>query len=172
MLYFRLMNPCLLERAITPIYFIYCNIKYRSAVKWKSNKQKSDYVGISRFFGWQLVYVAGSVGSNQGGAMIMNLFFGTVLNAAFGIASRVNEFIFSFVKNLNQAAIPQIIKSYSGDNQERSLTLVYKLSKYTYFIMLIPAVPILLSIDSILLFCCINGNFSISNFKIDKSSQR
>ncbi len=136
---------------VASIYFIYSKKKYRSAVKWKLNKQISDYIGISRFFGWQLVYVAGNVGSNQGGAMIMNLFFGTVLNAAFGIASRVNEFIFSFVKNLNQAAIPQIMKSYSGDNQERSLTLVYKLSKYTYFIMLIPAIPILLSIDSILL---------------------
>lgn len=140
-----------IQIVIASIYFIYCKIKYKSAVKWKFNKQKSDYLGISKFFGWQLVYVAGSVGSNQGGAMIMNLFFGTVINAAFGIASRVNEFIFSFVKNLNQAAIPQIMKNYGGDNQERSLTLVYKLSKYTYFIMLIPAVPILLSIDSILI---------------------
>ena len=135
---------------IASIYFIYCKLKYNQAVRWKLNRQKSDYIGISRFFGWQLVYVAGNVGSNQGSAMIINLFFGTVLNAAFGIASRVNEFVFSFVKNLNQAALPQIMKSYSGGNQERSLTLVYKLSKFTYFIMLIPAVPILLSIDTIL----------------------
>jgi O-antigen/teichoic acid export membrane protein len=135
---------------IASIYFIYSKLKYNEAVRWKLNRKKSDYIGISRFFGWQLVYVAGNVGSNQGGAMIINIFFGTVLNAAFGIASRVNEFVFSFVKNLNQAALPQIMKSYSGGNQERSLTLVYKLSKFTYFIMLIPAVPILLSIDTIL----------------------
>lgn len=132
------------------IYFIYCKLKIGEDTKWKWNKQKSDYVSITRFFGWQLFYVTGSVGSNQGGAMIINLFFGTALNAAFGLATRVNEFVFSFVKTLNQAALPQITKSYSGGNQERSLTLVYKLSKFTYFIMLIPTVPILLSIDTIL----------------------
>jgi len=97
-----------------------------------------------------MVYIAGNVGARQGSDLIVNLFFGTVLNAAFAISTKVNDFVFSFVKNLNQAAVPQIIKSYSGGNESRSLTIIYRLSRYTFFIMLIPAVPIILSIDSIL----------------------
>lgn len=131
-------------------YFLYSRLKYAEIVKWKVNRNWNDYKSVSKFFGWQMVYVVGAVGSRQGGAIILNLFFGTALNAAFGIANRVNEFILSFGRNLNQAAVPQIMKSYSGDNQERSLMLIYKLSKFTFFIMLIPGVPILLSIDSIL----------------------
>lgn len=135
---------------ISSIYIILSKLKHADIVKWKLNKKKSDYIYISRFFGWQLVYTIGNVGTNQGGAIIINFFFGTILNAAFSIAEKVNEFVFSFVKNLNQAALPQITKSYSGGNHERSLELIYKLSKYTYLIMLIPAVPILLSINTIL----------------------
>jgi O-antigen/teichoic acid export membrane protein len=132
------------------LYFFYCRLKYNDIVKWELSRQRSDYRDISNFFGWMILYVLGTVGAKQGGALIINLFFGTALNAAFGMASKVSEYIFSFVKNLNQAAVPQIMKNYSGGNQERSLTLIYKLSKFTFFIMLIPAVPIILSIDSIL----------------------
>jgi O-antigen/teichoic acid export membrane protein len=132
------------------IYFMYGKIKYSEIAKWRINRNWDNYQDISRFFGWQLIYVAGAVGYRQGGAIILNLFFGTVLNAAFGIATKVNEFLFAFVKNLNQAAVPQIMKSYGGGNQARSLTLVYKLCKFTFFLMLIPAVPIILSIDTIL----------------------
>jgi O-antigen/teichoic acid export membrane protein len=136
---------------IASFYFIYCKIKYVEDIKWNLNKKISDYKELSRFFGWQMVYVAGATGTQQGGAMLINFFFGNGLNAAFGVAARVNEFVFSFVKNLNQAALPQITKSYSGGDQGRSLNLVYTLSKLTYFIMLIPTVPILISIDTILL---------------------
>lgn len=131
-------------------YFTYSKRKYFQITKWNLNLDRDNYRNITKFFGWQLVYVAGAVGSRQGGAVILNLFFGTVLNAAFGVANKLYEFIFSFVKNLNQAAVPQIMKSYGAGKQERSLELIYKLSKYTFFIMLIPAVPIMLSIDSML----------------------
>lgn len=139
-----------IQIVISLIYFLYSKWKYSDIVKWKVNRDWVDYKSVSRFFGWHMIYVAGASGTRQGGAIILNLFFGTALNAAFGIANKVNQFVFAFVKNLNQAAVPQIMKNYSGGNQARSLMLVYKLSKLTFFIMLIPAVPIILSIDTVL----------------------
>lgn len=136
--------------AASLMYIGYCWYKYKTIVKWYFNSRIDEYREISGFFGWTMLYVLGAIGSKQGGALILNSFFGTTLNAAYGIASKVNEFVFSFVKNLNQAAVPQIMKNFGGDNQQRSLTLIYKLSKFTFFIMLIPALPIVLSIDSIL----------------------
>jgi len=141
----------IVQLIINLIYFTYCGIKYRNIIKPKINLNYSDYKEVANFFGWQMVYVGGSVGSSQGSAIILNLFFGTALNAAFGLANKIQGFVFAFVKNLNQVAIPQIMKSYSGGDQNRTLTLVYSLSKYTFFIMLIPSVPIILSIDTILL---------------------
>lgn len=136
---------------ISLIYLVYCNFRFRVIINPKINPNFADYKEVGNFFGWQMVYVVGSVGSSQGSAIILNLFFGNKLNAAFGLASKIHSFVFAFVKNLNQVAIPQIMTSYSSGNQNRTLSLVYSLSKYTFFIMLIPAVPIILSIDIILL---------------------
>lgn len=131
-------------------YFIYVKVKYNNYISWRLNITKRDYREISIFFWWTLFYVTGSIGSKQGSALILNSFFGTTLNAALGIASRVFEFIYSFVKNLNQAAVPQIMKNYSSGNQHKSIYIIYKLSKFTFLIMLIPSLPIMLSMESLL----------------------
>lgn len=135
---------------ISLCYFIYCRINYTNIVGFKINYNYNDYKIIYGFFCWQLVSVLGNVISKQGSSIILNSFFGTTMNAAFGIADRIHQFVFSFVKNLNQVSVPQIMKNHSSGNSERSLTLVYKLSKYTYFIILVISFPILLSIDYIL----------------------
>jgi len=49
-----------------------------------------------------------------------------------------------FAQNLNRAVIPQITKSYSGGNTDRTMQLVIYSSKYSFFLMLLPAIPILL----------------------------
>lgn len=140
----------LIQIIINVLYFLYCYNKFSETIKFNINPNPTDYKDVSKFFGWQMVYVVGSVGAGQGGTLIINFFFGTVLNAAFGLAEKIYGFVYSFVRNLNQAATPQIVKNYSSGNQDRSLMLIYKLSKFTFFIMLIPAVPILLSLNSFL----------------------
>jgi O-antigen/teichoic acid export membrane protein len=135
---------------ISSIYVFYGFLKHKNIITFNLNKNFKDYIDVSKFFTWQLTYLVGSVTTRQGGAIVMNSFFGTVVNAAYGLGSRIFEFVYAFVKNLNQVALPQIMKSYSSGNTERGLTLIYRLSKYTYFIMLIPAFPIMLSMDFIL----------------------
>lgn len=136
------------------LYYFYCKVNFSKIIKWKFDQAWSEYKIISRYFGWQLLYVFGAIGSKKGQEIILNLFFGTILNAAFAIANKVYEFVFGFVRNLNEATIPQIMKSYNIDSggSQKSIALVYKLSKWTFFLMLIPAMPILISADSILSF--------------------
>ncbi len=135
---------------ISTIYYFYCRFNFKELTLLRIKLNELNLKPITGFFGWQLVYVFSNAISRQGSAIILNSFFGTSLNAAFGIANRINEFLFSFVKNLNQVAVPQIVKNHSGGNENKSLVLVYKLSKYTYFIILLIAFPIIISIDSIL----------------------
>jgi O-antigen/teichoic acid export membrane protein len=131
-------------------YITYLWIKFRQETKWNFNANTADYIGVTGFFGWSMFYVLGASGSKQGGALILNSFFGTSLNGAFAIASRVFDLVYSFVKNLNQAAIPQIMINFSAGKQEKSLGLIYNLSKFTFFIMYLISLPLLLSIDSLL----------------------
>lgn len=137
--------------AIPPfLYFIYCKLHFPSIIRWKLQKDKSKYKEMIGFSGWIMFGAGASVGETQGSALIINSFFGTILNAGFGIANQVNTVVKMFAQSLNQAVIPQITKSYSSGSTERMLKLVIYSSKYSFFLMLIPTLPILLETDFIL----------------------
>jgi len=131
-------------------YFIYCKIKENSIIKWNLNKDWHLYKTILGFAWWAIFGTAACIGQSQGAAIVINWFFNTALNAAFGVATQVNNMVMMFVRNLNQATIPQIMKSQSAGESQHALSLVYRISKYTYFIMLIPSIPLILSMESIL----------------------
>jgi O-antigen/teichoic acid export membrane protein len=132
------------------LFFIYCKHKYSEIIKWNFQYGKNKYKEMIGFSGWIMIGAAASVGKTNGSALIINAFFGTVLNAAFGIANQVNSIVLMFAQNLGQAAIPQITKSFSSGNTNRTIKLVAYISKYTCFLMLLPSLPILLETDFLL----------------------
>jgi len=128
----------------TILYYFYCKTYFPNEVKLKFYKDKSSYKEILSFTSWNIIGAAAVVGQGTGTPIIINSFFGTKLNAAFSIGNQVKELISQFSMNLAQAAVPQITKSYSSGNIERSISIVSYTSKYTWFLMLFPVVPILL----------------------------
>lgn len=131
------------------VYQLYCRYKYPEIVRYKFNKIKNDYKGILAFSGWMLLGSAAVVGRTQGVAMVINLFFRNSINAAFGVATQVGNAAKMFTTTLRQAVTPQIMKNQEG-NSIRSLNLVYAISRYTYLIMLVISVPLLLCMDTLL----------------------
>jgi O-antigen/teichoic acid export membrane protein len=128
---------------------IYCKIKYPEIVKFELNKNKRDYKEIFSFTGWTLLGASAVVGRTQGVAMVINLFFRNSINAAFGVAAQIGHAAGLFTNTLRQSVTPQIMKN-QDNNPSRSLTLVYAISRYTYLIMLIMAVPLVLCMDFVL----------------------
>jgi O-antigen/teichoic acid export membrane protein len=96
------------------------------------------------YSGWIMIGAAASVGKNTGTPIIVNYFFGTLLNAAYSIANQLNRFLLLFTQGLTEAAIPQITKSFSGGDNKRVLNLAAYISKYSFFLLFLPALPILL----------------------------
>lgn len=136
---------------IAPLsYTIYCYAKEYQISRWRINKNLKDYYEVLSFTGWLLISAISFMGVRQGAAMIMNFFFGTVVNAAFGISMQVQKYLMMFPKNITQAANPQIMKSFGDGNQERSLNIVYNITRYSCFVFLLPSVPCLLFVDEIL----------------------
>ena len=82
--------------------------------------------------------------------MIINFFFGTLVNGAFAVARQVENFIQMFARSLNNAAIPQITKNFSGGNESRSIKLASYISKYTFILMTLVAFPVMLEMDFLL----------------------
>lgn len=141
----------MLAIAITAsMYMAYCRRKYRSTVVWNFQTERAKYCEMLGFSGWVILGSSATIGKVHGAALIINFFFGTVLNAAFGIANRANQFVLLFSHSLAQAAVPQIVKSYSSGNIDRTMQLVCYMPKYTFFLMLLPALPILLETEYLL----------------------
>ena len=132
------------------LFCSYGYLKYRDTVRLNRYRDKSLYREMVGFTGWILCGAGANVGQVQGTAMIINYFFGTIANAAFAVANQVHNFVTMFAGNLGQAAVPQITKSFSGGNSDRSVNLACYISKYTCLLMAIVAFPLIIDIDFIL----------------------
>ena len=77
---------------IQPVtYTVYCLIKEKRVTRWAFNSHWNDYKEIIVFTWWLLLGAVCVLGNNQGAAVVINLFFGTVVNAAYGIALQVQN---------------------------------------------------------------------------------
>ena len=99
---------------------------------------------------WSLVGSAAFILADQGQNILLNMYFGPAINAARGVAMQVKQAVVNLCNNFNQAIMPQINKSYAGGNVDYMHKLIYISSKYTYFLLLIMSLPIVLEAKMIL----------------------
>ncbi|RTZ07239.1 lipopolysaccharide biosynthesis protein [Flavobacterium sp. GSP27] len=128
---------------------IYCKVYFKET-KYKFYYEKELYGELISFSGWSLFGNIAGVARGQGSNILLNIFFGTLLNAAYGISMQVQSAVHVFVTNFQMAVNPQIIKQYALGYKEQSLNLIFQSSKFSYFLMFIIACPIIYNIDFIL----------------------
>lgn len=131
------------------IYLLYKLLKYKN-VKLHFEKNKSLFNEIVSYSGWNLIGAVANVLKIQGNNIILNLFFGPIVNAARSISTQVNTAISSFAQNFSTALRPQLIKSYAAENTEEVYKYVNQGSKLTYFLMLIFTLPLVLETEEVL----------------------
>lgn len=131
------------------VYGIYCR-KHFAECRYLPIIDKSMMKEITGFAGWNLLGSGAYLFNTQGLNIAMNLFFGVTINAARGIATQVEGVVRQFVTNFTTALNPQITKSYASGNMDYMYTLVCRGAKYSYFLMLIFAVPFMFEADIIL----------------------
>ncbi|MBC3758492.1 hypothetical protein H7U19_08760 [Hyunsoonleella sp. SJ7] len=101
---------------------------------------------MTSFAGWNSFGALCGVAKNQGLAVIMNIFFGTVVNAAFGIATQVGSQIFSFSSNMLKAVNPQIMKNEGKGERKSMLALSLRATKFSFFLLSFLLIPFGLNI--------------------------
>lgn len=132
------------------IYFFYSKWNYGKLVKWQYQRDKAKYNEMIGYSGWILLGASANTAETKLSEIIINIFFGTIVNAGFAISNNINIVLKNFAESLNKAVIPQITKSYSSGNTNRTMELVVFSSKYSFFLMLLPAIPLLLETKFIL----------------------
>lgn len=113
-------------------------------------KDKSIYKNMLSYSLWDFIGSFCANGNNQGLNILINLFFGVAVNAARMIAYQVDNAILTFSTNFMTSIQPQIVKSYAAHNKKRFFQLIYEGGRYSFFLMSLVAVPILLETDFIL----------------------
>lgn len=132
-------------------YFIFSKLKFKE-LKFVQNSDDNKIIfkSMFSFTGWNVFGALAMIARNQGLNVILNIFFGPLLNAARGVATQVQGAIMGFVTNISMAARPQIVESYAQENYKRSFELMYGISKISYYLCLIIALPVILNIDFLL----------------------
>ena len=137
------------------IYFIYSYKEFKeSRFVWSYDREL--YKNILSFSGWNIFSTLSSSLSNQGINIIMNLFFGPIINAARGIAFQVNGAIGGFTSNIQVAVNPQIFKLWGQNKIEEFKNLIYNSSKFSFLLISIILCPIILEINYILKIWLVN----------------
>ncbi len=125
------------------IYGVYCRRNFHECgFDWKWDKQLGKQ--IASFVSWNLIGSASSIAKGQGINVVLNMFFGAIVNAARGIAYQVFNAISGFVGNFQLAMNPQIVKSYAANEKTEMFKLVFRGSRLSYLLMLTFVVPVFL----------------------------
>lgn len=102
------------------------------------------------FIGWNTFGALAIVGRNQGLAIILNLFFGTVMNAAYGIANQINSVMGYFSQTLRKSLHPQLMQSEGKGDHARMLRLVFTSSKFSALVLVVIAIPLIVELPLVL----------------------
>ena len=135
--------------AVRICYWHYCNknfegSKLKKIFDWRLFKE------MSSFAGWGLFGQLASMGATQGVNILLNVFFGPVVNAARGVAVQVQAAVTQFSINFQTAINPQITKNYANSNFEDMHELMYRSSKMSFFLLYALALPIIIEAPFIL----------------------
>jgi O-antigen/teichoic acid export membrane protein len=115
--------------------------------KYKGQFQTKEMFG---FAGWNLFGGLALMGRNQGVAVIINLFLGTIANAAYGIANQINGALCHFSSTFQKAINPQLMKSEGMGNRERLMKISYITSKFSVLAICLFAIPIIVEMPDVL----------------------
>ena len=124
------------------IYFFYCAVKFPEC-KARPALDRKIVKEISMFVGWTFIGNAAVVLKDEGVVMLLNIFFGPVVNAAQGVAMQVNGVVTRFISGFMTAVQPQITKSYASDEVGRLNDLLVKSTKFSFFLTVILIFPLI-----------------------------
>lgn len=131
------------------VYGFYCKRHFEES-SYHFTFDKKLLREMSQFAGWSLIPNTAYLLNTQGVNMLINIYFGVTVNAARAIATQVETAIGSFVGNFTMALNPPITKAYASGEKEYMTDLVCKGTKYSFFIIYLFVVPLVLEAPTIL----------------------
>ena len=143
------MGMSLLTLLSLVFYNVACFVQWRNVVKFKFYRGWQQYKEILFFNNYVSLGALAYMCRTQGANILINYFFGTIVNASFSIGYIIEAQCMNFVTNIGSAAAPQITRNYEN-NYQRSIFLTAFLQRFSIYLMLLLAMPIFLEMHFIL----------------------
>ena len=131
------------------MYYIYSKLNFKS-IKLKKSFHKDIFKEMVSFSGWNVVGTFAYMLKNQGLNVLLNAFFGPVVNAARGVSVMISGAIHGFQGSIVTAFRPQTVQSYAAGNYSRVKSLMFSLSKISYLMLFLLSMPVIIELPYIL----------------------
>lgn len=143
----------LLSILLLAIRRMYCQKNYvECQINIRAHYSKPIFLEMTSFAGWSFLGSATSMLANYGQGIVMNVFFGTIVNAAQGIASQVSGQLGVFAGTMLKALNPLIDKSEGAGNRTLMLKVSMVGSKVSFFLLMLFYIPALIEMPYIFKF--------------------
>ena len=140
----------IIQISVTLLYVSYCKKHFKETKLQFKGIPIKLYKEIISFSGWNFLGNIANVCLMQGTNILLNMFFGPTVNAAKGISGQVQNAVNSFCVNFQTAQNPQIVKSYAANEMEEMHKLVFRSSRFSFYLVLLFSVPIIIKSEDIL----------------------
>lgn len=130
-------------------YTLYCKRNFVECI-FRFSFDKSLFKEMFSFAGWSVIGSLGFSFKDQASNIILNIFYGTSLNAARGIGMQISNIVYTFSSNFSMALNPQITKQFAAGNKDESRKLVYAGSRYTFYLLTLITIPVIINTEYIL----------------------
>lgn len=131
------------------VYYIYCKIHINSC-NYIRSWDSSIFRRLISFSGWNMLGGLGNVAAGQGINILINIFCGVVVNAAMGVSHQISAAVTSLVSNMQMAFNPQIIKSYAAHDVAYFNALIFRSSRFSFYLIAIVGLPVIVCMKTIL----------------------
>ena len=131
------------------LYYVYARRKL-GLIYSKSDCDPALMKSMLVFSGWNFFGTFSNVIYQQGINLLLNFYFGPIINAARAIAAYVSNAVTGFSSNIVVAFRPQLVEAYAEHNYSRVKKIMYSESKISYIMLLILIVPLIIEVDFIL----------------------
>ncbi|WP_160367639.1 lipopolysaccharide biosynthesis protein [Sphingobacterium humi] len=133
------------------VFYIYYAKSRFQVVSFKP-RFGSELRSLFAYSSWDVYGNMAVTARTSGVAILQNMFFGVVVNAAIGIATQVQNIVNQFSSNILFASKPQVVKHYAAGNIPDMMNIIHKTTKYTTLLLAFVIVPLLVEIDFVLKF--------------------
>lgn len=128
----------------------YSHKKYEDVhINIRKYYNKSLFKDMTSFTGYTLIGQSTSIISNYGQGFVLNIFFGTIVNAAQGVVGQLSGQLGAFAATMLKALNPMITKSEGAGNRQLMLNASFAGSKISFFLLIFFYIPVILEMDTI-----------------------